>query len=30
MFGKRILELGRNVTAIEAQDPAFDLKALIR
>jgi 3-phenylpropionate/trans-cinnamate dioxygenase ferredoxin reductase component len=30
MFGKRILELGRNLTPLEAQDPAFDLKALIR
>jgi 3-phenylpropionate/trans-cinnamate dioxygenase ferredoxin reductase subunit len=30
MFGKRILELGRNLGPQEAQDPAFDLKALIR
>jgi 3-phenylpropionate/trans-cinnamate dioxygenase ferredoxin reductase component len=30
MFGKRILELGRNLTQEQAADPEFDLKALIR
>jgi hypothetical protein len=30
MFGKRILELGRNLTRQQAADPQFDLKALIR
>jgi 3-phenylpropionate/trans-cinnamate dioxygenase ferredoxin reductase component len=30
MFGKRILELGRNLTLEQAADPDFDLKALIR
>ena len=30
MFGKRLLELGRNLTPQQAEDPQFDLKALIR
>ncbi len=30
MFGKRILELGRELTPEQASDPEFDLKALIR
>lgn len=30
MFGKRLLELGRNVTPEQAADPQFDLKALVQ
>ncbi|MFZ1813725.1 MAG: FAD-dependent oxidoreductase [Rhizobiaceae bacterium] len=30
MFGKKLLELGRNVTPAQASDPAFDLKQLIQ
>ncbi|GIL03418.1 MAG: pyridine nucleotide-disulfide oxidoreductase [Alphaproteobacteria bacterium] len=29
MFGKRLLEAGRNVTPAQAADPAFDLKTLL-
>ncbi len=30
MFGKKILELGRDITPEQAADAEFDLKALIR
>ncbi len=30
MFGKRLLETGRNISPVDAANPDFDLKALIR